>query len=105
MPPEVSSLSSMSPGDVIAWHWNDGGIDDGIDHVTLYLGNGEIAAHSSSCLDVPAATWYSSTEPNWTWKLIHINDGSQLLPDLAVSMSEQRQFQAGGPGGHLYDHR
>ena len=50
---EVSSLSQMAPGDVIGWNWKgDTDIND-LDHVTLYVGNGMVASHAVSALNVP----------------------------------------------------
>ena len=78
---EVASLSQLSPGDVVGWNWyGDTNIAD-LNHVTLYLGNGLLAAHSSSCLDVSADTWYQSSEPLYARHLIHILDA----PTLAAS--------------------
>jgi hypothetical protein len=84
---EVFSLSSLSPGDVIAWNWEgDDDIAD-IDHDTFYLGNGLLAAHSASCLDVSATTWYQDAYPtSWEWHLIHIFDaGDTTPPTVAIS--------------------
>ncbi|MGH7952297.1 MAG: NBR1-Ig-like domain-containing protein, partial [Limisphaerales bacterium] len=73
---EVSSLSQLSPGDLIGWNWEgDTNIAD-LDHVTIYLGNGLLAAHSASCLDVSATTWYNGVR-----HLIHIFDA----PTIAAS--------------------
>jgi hypothetical protein len=71
---EVSSLSSLSPGDVIGWNWEGETNLADLDHDTIYLGNGHLAAHSASCLDVSATTWYQGGEPYWEWHLIHILD-------------------------------
>jgi hypothetical protein len=68
---QVTSLSSLLPGDVIGWMWNPS--DGTIDHDTIYLGNGQVAAHSDSCLAVSATTWYQSSYPDLTQYLIHIN--------------------------------
>jgi hypothetical protein len=80
---EVFTLSALSPGDLIGWNWEGDTNIENLDHVCLYLGNGVVAAHSSSCLDVPAATWYQNAEPNWRWHLIHIFDA----PTVTVSRS------------------
>ena len=78
---EVSSLSQLSPGDVVGWNWSsDTNIAD-LNHVTLYLGNGLLAAHSASCLDVSADTWYQNSEPGYVRHLIHIIDA----PTIAAS--------------------
>ena len=47
-----SSYTSLLPGNVVGWEWNNDGT---IDHVTIYLGNGELAAHATSTLDVPVS--------------------------------------------------
>jgi hypothetical protein len=71
---EVSSLSSLSPGDVIGWNWEgDTNIND-LDHVTFYLGNGLLASHANSALDVSATTYYG----NYVRHLIHIYDSPTL---------------------------
>ncbi len=68
---EVSSLSELSPGDLVGWNWegitNSDAAD--IDHVTLYLGNELLASHANSALDVSATTWY-----NGVHHYIHIFD-------------------------------
>ncbi len=77
---EVSSLNDLSPGDLIAWNWEgDTNIAD-LDHATLYLGNGLLASHSASCLDVSPA-FFEDALPDWRWHLIHIFDA----PTIAVS--------------------
>ena len=87
---EVSSLSQLSPGDIIAWNWESETNLADIDHDTLYLGNGLLAAHSASCLDVSATTWYQGSESEWVWHLIHIYDAptitvSKVKTNLVVS--------------------
>jgi cell wall-associated NlpC family hydrolase len=79
---EVFSLNDMEPGDLVAWNWGTNGVADGnvadLDHVTLYMGNGLLASHSSSCLDVSADTWYQSSESLATRHLIHIFDAPTI---------------------------
>jgi hypothetical protein len=71
---EVFSLNDLSPGDLVGWNWEgDTNIAD-LDHVTLYLGNGLLASHSASSLDVSANTWYQGSEPKYVRHLIHIFD-------------------------------
>jgi hypothetical protein len=89
---EVSSLSSLSPGDVIGWNWEGNTNIANIDHDTIYLGNGLLAAHSSSHLDASATTLYQSSEPNWKWHLIHILDKADTIPPL-VSISSPTNGQ------------
>jgi hypothetical protein len=79
---EVFSLTNMSPGDVVGWNWGTNNVADGniadLDHVTLYLGNGLLASHSASALDVSANTWYQGSEPHYTRHLIHIFDAPTI---------------------------
>jgi len=46
----VSSVSQLTPGDVIGYDWtgSGGGSMSGIDHTVIYLGNNQIAAHATS---------------------------------------------------------
>src|ERR1035438_10212138 len=83
---EVTSLSSLSPGDVIGWDWAGNTNIGSLDHDTLYLGNGVIAAHSSSHLDVSATTYYQSSYPGLARHLIHIlNKADTIPPTVAIS--------------------
>jgi hypothetical protein len=75
---EVSSLSSLLPGDVVGWNWEGNTNMASLDHVTFYLGNGLLASHAASCLEVSATTWYQSSEPNYVRHLIHIFDAPTL---------------------------
>jgi hypothetical protein len=75
---EVASLSSMAPGDVIGWNWEGDTNIANLDHVTLYLGNGLLAAHATSHLDVSATTWYQSSTPGCVRHLVHIFDCPEL---------------------------
>jgi autotransporter-associated beta strand protein len=73
---QETSISQLSPGDVIGWDWTGDGT---IDHDTLYLGNGEVAAHSNSALAVPL-TYYTSSNPDAVEYLIHIKDSPPSTP-------------------------
>jgi hypothetical protein len=80
---EVFSLGSLAPGDVIVWNFE--GVTNfdiaDIDHATFYLGNGLLAAHSNSRLDVSATTWYQNEYlTNCEWHLIHIFDAGDTTP-------------------------
>jgi len=93
---EVFSLTNMEPGDVIGWNWEgDTDIED-LDHVTLYVGNGMLASHAISALDVSASTYFQSSEPDWVYHLIHIHDAvvvSGIQPTLqAMQMSQYGAF-------------
>ena len=76
---EVFSLTNMEPGDVVAWNWGGDTNIANLNHVTLYLGNGLLAAHSSSRLDVSADTFYQSSETNYVRHLVHIFDVPTLV--------------------------
>ncbi len=75
---EVTSLSEMSPGDVVGWNWEGDTNMADLDHVTLYLGNGLLASHAISALDVSANTFFQSSEPHFVRHLIHIFDAPTL---------------------------
>ena len=75
---EVFSLSSLSPGDLVGWNWSGDTNLANLDHVTLYLGNGLLASHSASSLDVSANTWYQGSETNYVRHLIHIFDAPTI---------------------------
>ncbi len=102
---EVSSLSELSPGDLIGWNWEgDPSIED-IDHVTLYVGNGLVASHAVSALDVSATTFFQSGEPDWVWHLIHIFDTSLANTPLMLQSPKMSPFgiftfTAVGPPGY-----
>jgi hypothetical protein len=82
---QVSSLSGLQPGDVIGWMWSPS--DGTIDHVTIYLGNGQLASHANSCLAVSATTWYQSSSPHLTQYLIHINSPTTRYITLSGSLA------------------
>ena len=80
---EVFSLANLLPGDVIGWNWEGDTNIANLDHVTFYLGNGLLASHSASCLDVSANTWYQGSEPGYVRHLIHILDAPTLGSSMA----------------------
>ena len=66
-----------------------------IDHDTLYVGNGLLAGHSASHLDVSATTCYQSSYTNWEWHLIHIlNKADTIPPTVAISSPTNGQIFA-----------
>lgn len=75
---EVNSLDEMSPGDVVGWNWEGDTNMADLDHVTLYLGNGLLASHAISALDVSADTFFQNSEPHYVRHLIHIYDAPTL---------------------------
>lgn len=75
---EVYSLTNMMPGDLVGWNWSGDTNILNLNHVTIYLGNGLLASHSASSLDVSANTWYQSSEPNYVRHLIHILDNPTI---------------------------
>lgn len=80
---EVFSLNDMEPGDLIGWNWEgDTNVAD-LDHVTLYLGNGLLAAHSASCQDISADSWYQDSESLAVRHLIHIIDAPAITSFMA----------------------
>jgi hypothetical protein len=92
---EVTSLSNLSPGDVIGWNWSGNTNMGSVDHDTVYLGNGLIAAHSSCHLDVSATTYYQGSYPSLAWHLIHIlNKTDTIPPTVAISSLTNGQIFA-----------
>ena len=75
---EVPSITMLSPGDLIGWNWEADSNIQNLDHVVLYVGNGLVASHAASCLDVSGSTWYQNSEPNWRAHYIHIFDAPTL---------------------------
>jgi cell wall-associated NlpC family hydrolase len=75
----VSSISQLTPGDVIGYDWDGsgGGSMSGIDHTTIYLGNGQIAAHATSH-DGVAWNWNNSSST--ITFLIHIALPDNIVP-------------------------
>jgi hypothetical protein len=69
-----------------------------VDHDTLYVGNGLIAAHSTSHLDVSATTYYQGSYPNLTRHLIHIlNKADTIPPTVAIAGLTNGQIFASSP--------
>jgi hypothetical protein len=98
---EVSSLSQMLPGDVVGWNWEGDTNMADLDHVTLYLGNGLLASHAISALDVSANTFFQSSEPHYVRHLIHIYD----VPTIAMAGIGNKMVLAWGTnwtGYNLY---
>jgi cell wall-associated NlpC family hydrolase len=75
---EVFSLNDMAPGDLVGWNWEGDTNVANLDHVTFYLGNGLLASHSASALDVSANTWYQGSSSKAVRHLIHILDAPTL---------------------------
>jgi hypothetical protein len=73
----VSSISQLTPGDVIGYDWDGsgGGSMSGIDHTVIYVGNNEVDCHATSHLGV-----------NWTlggaddYFFIHITLHDSIVP-------------------------
>jgi cell wall-associated NlpC family hydrolase len=92
-------LSDLSPGDLIGWNWEgDTNIED-LDHVTLYLGNGVLASHAESALDVSATTFFQDGAPDWVWHLIHIFDSAVSLQSPQINSHGVFSFTVVGPAG------
>jgi cell wall-associated NlpC family hydrolase len=75
----VSSISQLTPGDVIGYDWDGsgGGSMSGIDHTTIYLGNGQIAAHAASH-DGVAWNWNNGSSTKTF--LIHMTVHDSIVP-------------------------
>jgi hypothetical protein len=75
----VSSVSQLTPGDVIGYDWDGsgGGSMSGIDHTVIYLGNGQIAAHAASH-DGVAWNWGNGSSTKTFF--IHITLHDSIVP-------------------------
>jgi hypothetical protein len=62
----------------VGWNWEGDTNVANLDHVTVYVGNGLLASHSSSALDVSANTWYQGSESKAVRHLIHILDAPTI---------------------------
>lgn len=92
---EVLSLTNMEPGDVIGWNWEGDTNIANLDHVTLYVGNGLLASHSASALDVGMSHYVNSTA---RWHFIHILDA----PTLVASKSGSKLILSWGTNWNGY---
>lgn len=79
----ASSVSSLRAGDVIAYDWTGNG---SIDHIVLYMGNGLIAAHATSHLNV-AYNWAASSNPNEKLTYVHLTMPDAIVPEPAALAS------------------
>jgi hypothetical protein len=75
----VSSISQLTPGDVIGYDWtgSGGGSMSGIDHTVIYLGNGQIAAHAASHDGV---AWNWGNGSSTITFLIHMTLPDSIVP-------------------------
>jgi hypothetical protein len=82
----VSSVSQLTPGDVIGYDWDGsgGGSMSGIDHTVIYLGNGQIAAHAASHNGV-AWNWGNSSSTKTFF--IHITTPDSIVPTAPKNLS------------------
>jgi hypothetical protein len=82
----VSSVSQLTPGDVIGYDWDGsgGGSMSGIDHTVVYVGNGLVDCHATSHLGVD---WKLGGADDYFF--IHIT-----LPDSIVPSTPSNVFPA-----------
>src|SRR3954469_19759819 len=73
----VTSVSQLTPGDVIGYDWNGsgGGSMSGIDHTVVYIGNGLVDCHATSHL---AVNWTLGGAANYFF--IHITLPDSIVP-------------------------
>jgi hypothetical protein len=73
----VSSISQLTPGDVIGYDWDGsgGGSMSGIDHTVIYVGNGQVDCHATSHLD---ANWTLGGADDYFF--IHITLPDSIVP-------------------------
>src|SRR5690349_1144103 len=80
----VSSVSQLTPGDVIGYDWDGSGNGSmgGIDHTAVYIGNNQIDCHSNSRLGV---NWTLGGAANYF--LIHITLPDAIVPNTPSNVS------------------
>lgn len=80
----VSSVSQLTPGDVIGYDWDGSGSGSmsGIDHTTLYIGNGQVDCHATSHL---AANWTLGGAADYFF--IHITLPDSIVPTAPTNSS------------------
>jgi hypothetical protein len=73
----VSSISQLTPGDVIGYDWDGsgGGSMSGIDHTVMYIGNNQVDCHATSHL---GANWTLGGANDYFF--IHINLHDSIVP-------------------------
>jgi hypothetical protein len=74
----VSSVSQLTPGDVIGYDWNGSGAGSmsGIDHTVMYIGNNQVDCHATSHL---AANWTLGGAANYFF--VHITLHDSIVPN------------------------
>jgi hypothetical protein len=80
----VSSVSQLTPGDVIGYDWsgNGGGSMSGIDHTVVYIGNNLVDCHAASHL---AVNWTLGGATNYFF--IHITLPDSIVPTAPSNVS------------------
>jgi len=80
----VSSVSQLTPGDVIGYDWDGSGNGSmgGIDHTVVYIGNGLVNCHSNSRL---GANWTLGGADNYFF--VHITLPDSIVPTAPNNVS------------------
>jgi hypothetical protein len=80
----VSSISQLTPGDVIGYDWDGSGKGSmgGIDHTVIYIGNGQVDCHATSHL---GANWTLGGAADYFF--IHITLHDTIVPDAPANAS------------------
>ncbi len=83
----VSSVSQLTPGDVIGYDWDGSGHGSmgGIDHTVVYVGNGKVDSHATSHL---GANWTLGGADNYFF--IHITLPDAIVPTAPSNVSPAR---------------
>jgi hypothetical protein len=83
---QVTSVSQLTPGDVIGYDWDGsgGGSMGGIDHTVIYLGNNVIAAHATSH-DGVAWNWGNSASTKTFF--VHMTVHDSIVPNAPKNTS------------------
>src|SRR4051812_48821914 len=80
----VSSISQLTPGDVIGYDWtgSGGGSMSGIDHTVIYIGNNLVDCHATSHL---AVNWMLGGAVNYFF--VHITLPDSIVPTAPANSS------------------
>lgn len=80
----VSSVSQLTPGDVIGYDWDGSGNGSmsGIDHTVMYIGNGQVDCHATSHL---GANWTLGGADDYFF--IHITLPDSIVPTTPTNSS------------------
>jgi hypothetical protein len=98
---QVSSVSQLTPGDVIGYDWDGSGRGSmgGIDHTVIYLGNNQIAAHATSHDGVQ---WNWGNSRSTITFFVHMTLHDSIVPDAPMNTSPAANASVAGLAPTLF---